>query len=741
LRSWEPQRGDALERVCGKHFAWLTEKHAEWLQRAAGVFRGNEPSLDDRLRDSFLAWLNCGFEVGPGVRAIDRFASEHGAALPAVEREALEQIRLARPCLLVVADVNEGVGFHATDLFTGESLFVHERRGSQQLEEGRAVLGWLVRSAHCHELGPPACIVPSAQVDAVNASFAQEVERQRQVDPGAAPAALLWRALPVAHRTLLALGREFEERITATVGRGLATTRAVYRVHDPALVRKRLDGTSEIVRTGEDHWQWQGAAHSPSDGRTSSVAIDLERVRLTLIAHGMVHLLAAKKLVEARLGDAVAHRLDEVDDAAKRPAAPATSAALASADDDLALDLHEFHRALDDAMLRWEARRAQPPGRAERRRAGARGDGEQALELARRHRHRMPPLAHETMYDLVPGMRQAVARCAARLHTAAGDAVPFPAPGALGDQPEVKELLQAHMRDRFRDGWSPGDAEFDADLLGAHVYYSLCHELAYRKTFWVDEALAWMLAETELDIRGGCLQLPFPALALAWTDRGTLDLAEQCLAHVPDCRLQGEPIEILTVYVVRLPEERPDGAFGLHMCFLFEAGDGEWPYLLTRDLNVLAEADLEAILASRAPDVDLESLDPVFFGPELEKLVHLTLNAVLYATSAHLEPIVLQPDVGSGVPGRRPRRRRERSARSQEPVFWMPGKIDIARVRQLRALAETEPGRELRARFMVRGHWRRANPGWSDQRLRWIEPYWKGPDLATIIERDYRLRP
>jgi hypothetical protein len=40
----------------------------------------------------------------------------------------------------------------------------------------------------------------------------------------------------------------------------------------------------------------------------------------------------------------------------------------------------------------------------------------------------------------------------------------------------------------------------------------------------------------------------------------------------------------------------------------------------------------------------------------------------------------------------------------------------------------------------VRGHWRRANPIWQDQRVRWIEPYWKGPDLAAIVEKEYRLK-
>jgi len=28
---------------------------------------------------------------------------------------------------------------------------------------------------------------------------------------------------------------------------------------------------------------------------------------------------------------------------------------------------------------------------------------------------------------------------------------------------------------------------------------------------------------------------------------------------------------------------------------------------------------------------------------------------------------------------------------------------------------------------------------WTHHRLRWIEPYWKGPDMAAIIEHAYRL--
>jgi hypothetical protein len=144
--------------------------------------------------------------------------------------------------------------------------------------------------------------------------------------------------------------------------------------------------------------------------------------------------------------------------------------------------------------------------------------------------------------------------------------------------------------------------------------------------------------------------------------------------------------------------------------------------------------------------------DPIFLAPELKKLVHLVINAILYATSAHLEPILLssklrrleQSLTGKGQRKREPLQRQLsglRGACSSEDVFHLPGHIEISKIKRLRELPETESGRTLMKRFAVRGHWRRPNPDWQDQRLRWIEPYWKGPELAAAIEREYRMKP
>lgn len=116
----------------------------------------------------------------------------------------------------------------------------------------------------------------------------------------------------------------------------------------------------------------------------------------------------------------------------------------------------------------------------------------------------------------------------------------------------------------------------------------------------------------------------------------------------------------------------------------------------------------------------MERIDP------WAKLLHAIVNAILYAGSAGVEPVPRQPrrSPPSGVP----------ADSDGGGLYYLPGKISISHLRNYEAIERGQRGGQLMHRFMVRGHWRRANPNWKDQRMRWIEPYWKGPDLATIIE-------
>ena len=123
----------------------------------------------------------------------------------------------------------------------------------------------------------------------------------------------------------------------------------------------------------------------------------------------------------------------------------------------------------------------------------------------------------------------------------------------------------------------------------------------------------------------------------------------------------------------------------------------------------------------------------------LRGLFHVVFNAILYATSAGVDPQLRRSPAAASGTGPRPKT--ETAVFSSENVYFLPGSIEITRVRKLQELERVSAGREILHRFMVRGHWRRAAPGWKDQRVRWIEPYWKGPDIAAVIERTYKLKP
>jgi hypothetical protein len=129
---------------------------------------------------------------------------------------------------------------------------------------------------------------------------------------------------------------------------------------------------------------------------------------------------------------------------------------------------------------------------------------------------------------------------------------------------------------------------------------------------------------------------------------------------------------------------------------------------------------------------------PVEDASPLRGLLLIVINAILYATSAGVEPVLRV--AGTPRSKRTSRRRPEERKSSSEDVYHLPGAIEISQLRRYQSLDRIPDGRQALHRFMVRGHWRRASKNWTDQRMRWIEPYWKGPDVAAVVERTYKLK-
>lgn len=152
------------------------------------------------------------------------------------------------------------------------------------------------------------------------------------------------------------------------------------------------------------------------------------------------------------------------------------------------------------------------------------------------------------------------------------------------------------------------------------------YELAHCKAFWVDAQLVESLSHTTLDISDDVLRLPFPACAFLFDDNDTLKLAQKIVDATREFRPGRLPFRMVTLYGFPTPEEYDED--GLRLVFLFDAFDGEWPYLISRGIPTDHKRNIDEILDSH-PD---NSNDPFFRLPELRRLVHLGLNAVLYTT-------------------------------------------------------------------------------------------------------------
>ncbi|MFH0900873.1 MAG: hypothetical protein V2A73_09615, partial [Pseudomonadota bacterium] len=518
------------------------------------------------------------------------------------------------------------------------------------------------------------------------------------------------------------------------------------------------------------------AGASAGMGMTGEVLgeIELRTVRLSLKTVSHRRLQAGKLFLERLLGRLVQHRTDELKSLSgktlnsdeipslppespggrsDRPSVVDVEGAIDGFNEKVGEQIRRFIKEQTDTS---KARKPLPLGNPDeqpKQQPSSSETDRPDRALLKEKRHRLPLMAHEVMKQEVPGFGEVVKETARLLRHDRWEIERVVQTDELAGLKTVDSFLKTHALRCMASGTTEQYAVDDANTLGHHLFLGVNFELCGRKTFWVDESLAFLLSQTDLDITGNCLKLPFASCAFVFTDRGTLELGESLLGLEYECSFRDQELRIITVHVTRTQGGANDEVQGITLAFMFDAGLPKWPYLISRDLCVRPDDHLDAILDSHFPEIDAGRLDAVFHSPELKKLVHLVVNAILYSTAAHLEPIILQP---ANRPAQQPtgKDKTKKGGKphsltnqgggellSSENVFFLPGHIEISRVRRFQELAKSQSGRTIMKRFMVRGHWRKANPDWKNKETRWIKPYWKGPDIAAVVEHDYRLKP
>ncbi len=672
-----------------------------------------------------VAYVHHGHRGVDGSRLIDRFIVVRGRTLSAGEAAASVAVQRARASLFEIVAVRTGVGLDLRDVVLGETLHVREVTGSARLREHEVLFAWVMDFPDHRELTGAVCVIERAHVERVRAALDAELPAARTRWPGIADADLVGSIAWVVFGALEAARDEDDASREATVAP------PSYSFDDDDRDDGGDDGDpdpgwSYDANTAPDPEVWLATDESLKlaaiEAHHGALAVDLPNPRLHATMHAIVeNQLAANAPVESR---ATLERLVAAG-VIRHEAIHAIGSVVA----DALWSVQRRNAIVDrDAMIAALARLDPGDWR----------DGEPEVESPTT----IPPLAHELMYRRVPGLRTAIERAARDMRQRGWtESTLLDPPQLLDRSSTIGELLEWHALALVAAGWNRRAALDDSNLLMIHAFSILMYELHRKKTFWVDESLAFMLACTRLDVRGEGLRLPFPCFALVFTDRETLGLAEAVARTDPGASVRGLPLRGLTVYATQLPTKR--GALGLHLAFLLDADTDTWPWLVTRDLDIQPDDTLDDIIESRFADAN--NPDPVFRSTELRQLVQLVVNAILFAGSSPAWPVVGSArSTADTEPTNRPRRRRAPPTppeRSEEQVWHLPGKIPIRQVRALRQLQRDRAHGALFSRSMVRGHWRRAPDTWRDRHPRWIAPYWKGPPLGDIVEREYTLKP
>ena len=719
------------------------------------------------LDDLVDPWVFFDRPLMDGGLLVDRFLAE-GAPLSAGERRYLELCRETCVRPYVVEDLVPGVSVTLRDAMTRQRVRVNEKMGSRSFVRGDLMAARVISTGPSGgpEIEQGVLPLPGLIKTSLLAQLQDHLEQFRKEHPGATDTAFYKEMVPFFHQAFVStFVNPPIPRLQNTDGEEMLPTRTRYLVLDRQALIRALDSHAELdPGPGDDGYSWSGPNRK---GEVVSLAwIRLEEGDLVLETNSVERDVRGRELLESLAGQALRYKgtVHEDLDRPLREALRTGRSALPPGEEDTGIppevveDLILEHQArhyrswIDEAIPALEGQTPrQAAGDPKRRQAlidlicglegmyhGALKEGQPAydpswmwaeLGLVREDEaEHPPPLAHERWAQANPRMGELAGDLARRTRERTG----FDHRESVIAAEQLEADLEVQRLLRDLPAASPGQGPPEQAPMRLLCMANL--ELHHRKIFWVDEALTFMLARTDLEEVGQDLRLPFPSFALVFTNREVLSLAERLVARDQACYLAGHMLRVVTVYIT----ERQEGAArGLHLAFALDALGADPPYLVEHDLQLAEDARVE--LPDAGPPVLLDGEQATLPWRPLPGLVHVALNAVLYATSAGVAPEVR--------PGTPPPRKRPSSINHDAPVFsseevyYLPGDIEISRLRQLQSLERVPSGRQQLHRFMVRGHWRRPAANYKDQNLHWIKPYWKGPDLAAVIEKTYKMKP
>jgi hypothetical protein len=322
----------------------------------------------------------------------------------------------------------------------------------------------------------------------------------------------------------------------------------------------------------------------------------------------------------------------------------------------------------------------------------------------------------------------------------------------------IEEYLKSGIYEFFKGRYDIHEKQrkeaLDTLIQTLHSEYLtiLNFELFGKKVFYFAPQLVEGLTETELNVEGSLLRLPFPSCAFIYQDAQFIQLFHKCFGETPIIPEYDTPI---SVFLTECPE---DNKRILRVKVFRVSQDFRYYGYAKRDLLIKDTATIEDALKTEwkheLPDEHGHgTVDDSFFYDDIRIAFFRTiLNSILYLSSNNPDITKMLSQVENlknqlnNLISSKKRAKLQRRIEDTEKMASGLSYILVGRHMEKTDIhdhylkTDTQTWQSIMKRFMVRGHWRHQayGRGLSERKLIWIHPHWKGPkDISEVINKHY----
>lgn len=291
-----------------------------------------------------------------------------------------------------------------------------------------------------------------------------------------------------------------------------------------------------------------------------------------------------------------------------------------------------------------------------------------------------------------------------------------------------------------------------------HDYHNILNfELFGKKTFYFSEGLIENLLSTELNVPSELIRPPFDSCLFVMQGKAAIDAMS---IGFPKWKPTAEdykfPISITLTYF-----NNPNRYQHPKVLISVTHWHGSvLNMMIKREVLIRPDWDIEKSLRTDWEAIEENSKDnetnsniysssSLFYNDALS-FFRLILNSILYITSNNPDITQVLSKRNTAIKSSEKIRSQVKSKKAKQQAkklseldYHLVGK-DVGQIiinKDIKSSDTTQKNNniEYAVRFLVRGHWRNQACGseLTDRRLVWIKPYYKGPEMADLINRPY----